>query len=87
MTLDHVPVEKPTRTKTALEFLCATVLDRVLEERQIEFVTIRPIPRSEAGRNWAVDTISTRPAISRRDRERAEQVLDRWRDRFDLAGA
>jgi hypothetical protein len=87
MTLDRATLEKPTRTKTALEFLCATILDRVLEERQVEFVTIRPIKRTEAGRNWAVDTISTRPAISRRDRERAELVLDPWRDRFDLGGA
>lgn len=84
MTFDNATLEKPTRTKPALEFLCTTVLGRVLDDITVEAVTIRPIERTEAGRNWAVDTISTRTMINRLERERAELALDAWRDRFDL---
>lgn len=75
-------VNKPVRSRAALEFLCQTVLRGV---PGWDAISVDPIERTETGRNWDVAIISSDEEHQAEHRRRAIAALNPWRDRFDLA--
>jgi hypothetical protein len=75
-------VNKPVRSRAALEFLCETVLREV---PGWDAVSVCAIERTEAGRNWDVAIIASDKALEAEYRQRAVAALTPWMDRFDLA--
>jgi hypothetical protein len=78
------PQQVATRSKSALEAMCVAVVRRLDGLAGVRHVEVLPL-EAEAGCNWQVGSIEIEPPLDEADRQKVEDALAGWRQRFRLS--
>ena len=81
--LRHKPAQADRRSKGALEVMCLAIVKRLPGLEGTRYVEVVEIELDDEGINWRMGTIN--PPLSLDDWKRAEDAIEAWRLRFQLA--
>ena len=81
--LRQKPAHVDRRSKAALEAMCLSVVRRLPGLERTRYVEVVEIELDDEGTNWRMGSID--PPFSLDDWKRAEEALQAWRLRFQLA--
>ena len=77
------PAQVDRRSKGALEAMCLAIVKRLPGLERTQYVEVVEIEFDDEGTNWRMGSIS--PPLNLDDWKRAEEAIDPWRLRFQLA--